>query len=59
MTERELAQIAADSRTAVSHRDWAIQQAHGEGMSLRQIARAVSMSASGVKRIIDLSEAAA
>ena len=59
MTEQELTQIAADSRTAVSHRDWAIRQARRDGMTLRQIAKAVGMSAAGVKRIIDVGEVAA
>ena len=59
MTEQELTQIAADSRTAVAHRDWAIREAHRGGMTLRQIAKAVGMSASGVKRIIAVGEAAA
>ena len=53
MDATELAAIGADSRTAITHRDWAIVQAHDEGMSLRAIADAVGMSHMGVKRIID------
>lgn len=53
MTEAELARIATDSRNGIAMRDWAIREAHGDGMSLRQIANAVGMSHSGVKRIVD------
>lgn len=53
MDADELATIAADSRTAIAHRDWAIVQAHDEGMSLRAIADAVGLSHMGVKRIIE------
>jgi len=56
MTPDELATIATDSRAAVAHRDWAICQAHDEGMSLRAIADAVGMSHMGVKRIVDRQE---
>ena len=53
MTETELAQIAADTATAVTHRNWAIGEAHRSGLSFRKIAACVGMSHSGVKLIVD------
>ena len=53
MDGRTLKRKAEAVAKAYDARDQAIREAHGDGMSLRQIANAVGMSHSGVKRIVD------
>lgn len=52
-TARELSRAATKSRAATAERDALIVAAAEAGASLREIADAVGLSFSGVKKIID------